>query len=755
MHQGAPIPDNEQDRISAVRQLCVLDTEPEPVFDHLTSMACTLFQVPMALVSIVDGQRQFFKSATGLAVTETPRSQSFCAYTILSQELLIIPDTRADARFENNPLVTGSPHLRFYAGAPLRNKHGLTLGSFCVLSNEPRSGLSPTEQDLLIRFAALASDALEQRLYPARLAEAEKALQETNERYRLAARATQDGLWDWDLTSGQIYYSPRLRKMMGYEEEEHWATIQTWIERLHPEDASAAKENVQRLLQTTVPSFENEYRMRHEDGTWRWVHNRGVAVRNEAGKLLRLTGAMRDMTRERTRDSLTGLETRVALINAIDQRIGRTPISKPFALLCLDLDNFKRVNDSFGADCGDDLLLEVAHRLKDAATEHRQALVARILGDEFAVLADGLSSLEESTLYADQILAALQEPFSCHGQDVKLDASVGVAYCNEICSSTTQTLEDAQFAMHQAKARGGRQSAGFVASLRDKARYRLGLEADLRLALANDQVCLFYQPKIDMLSGAIVGFEALMRWKHAEHGMISPAEFIPLAEESDLIVEVGDWTLREAVRQLSLWRKAGLVDGNTTMAVNLSAKQFCDTGLCAKVQSTVDLHTVPPACLDLEVTEGVLVEDAQKALQILRELKAIGIGLDLDDFGTGYSSLGYLKRFPFDTLKIDRSFVHDLVGDPDSPAIVRSILALANALRLRVVAEGVETQAQADLLVKMGCRYAQGFLFHKPRSADEITGLLQERPRFSTLELPAISAMESGSRSVEVPPASA
>lgn len=727
MHQSAPIPENEQERLTAVRQLCILDTPPEPVFDHLTKLASTLFQVPMALVSIVDEHRQYFKSVVGLNAAGTPRSHSFCAYTILSQELFIIPDAQADPHFRENPLVTGYPHIRFYAGAPLRDKNGLMLGSFCILSDQPRAGLSPAEKNSLNFFAALASDALEQRLYPVKLAEAEKALRETNERYRLAAAATQDGLWDWDLASGQIYYSPRLRGMMGYEEEEHWADIRVWVERLHPEDAVAAQANVERLLKTSVPSFENEYRMRHEDGTWRWIHNRGVAVRDEAGSLVRLTGAMRDVTKERTRDGLTGLETKIAFINAIDQRLANAEKRKPdFAVLSLDLDNFKRVNDSLGAGCGDTLLIEMGRRLVRTFEDHGKGMVARIVGDEFAILADDITSPEQGDILADEFLRAMKPLFSCDDQDVQLEASIGIVLYDGGYSSTVQILEHAQFAMHQAKAQGGGQNTTFSSLHREKARHRLGLEADFRIALATNQVSLHYQPKVDMLSGEIVGFEALMRWRHAEHGMISPAEFIPIAEESDLILEVGDWTLREALQQLSLWRKAGIVNDNMRIAVNLSARQFRDSQLCEKVQRTLDELRMPADCLDLEVTEGILMQDASQALQILRALKAIGTRLDLDDFGTGYSSLSYLKRFPFDTLKIDRSFVCDLVDDADSPAIVQSIIALGEALRLKVIAEGVETQAQAELLTQMGCRYAQGFLYSKPLPAEEITGRLQD-----------------------------
>ncbi len=725
MSDAARVPENEDDRLLAVRQLCVLDTPPEPVFDHLTALACALFQVPMALVSIVDEHRQFFKSVVGLATTETPRSSSFCAYTILTKEPLVILDARLDPRFKANPLVTGHPHLRFYAGAPLRDQHGFMLGSFCVLSDTAREGFSSEDRSLLSRFAVLASDALEQRLHPARLHEAERVIAAINERYRLAARATKDGLWDWDLTTGRIYYSPRLRAMMGCPEEEHWAGIEEWVSRLHPEDAAAAKANVVRLTSSSVEFFENEYRMKHEDGTWRWVHNRGTAVRDNESRLLRLTGAMRDVTTERTRDRLTGLDTRVAFVNAVDQRLAvNADVGEPFAILSVGLDNFTRINDSLGSERGDDLLIEISHRLVQTLNGPQAGVVARLGGEEFALLVENIASVEVANEFAEKLLTNLHVAVSCKGQDIKLCASVGINLPQGHGSSTTQLLEDAQFAMHQAKGKGGGQTAHFDASMREKARHRLALENELRLALTNNDVSLFYQPKFDMLTGEIVGLEALMRWQHGEHGLISPATFIPLAEESDLILEIGRWTLRTAIHQLSLWRDSGIVGPNTTIAINLSSRQFKDEDLISTVCSNLRQHRVPAQCVDLEITEGVLIHDAPQALSILTALKAVGVGLDLDDFGTGFSSLSYLKRFPFDTLKIDRSFVMELGESKESLAIVQAILALGTALHLKVVAEGIETQAQSELLLQAGCKLGQGYMFCKPLSADAICAVL-------------------------------
>ncbi len=283
-----------------------------------------------------------------------------------------------------------------------------------------------------------------------------------------------------------------------------------------------------------------------------------------------------------------------------------------------------------------------------------------------------------------------------------------------------QLLHDADIAMHQAKAKGGAQTSVFSKAVRETALQRLKLESELRTALANNEVFLCYQPKVLLHSGQVTGFEALMRWPHAERGLIPPDEFIPLAEETDLILEIGRWTLRESMRQLSIWRAEGLVSPTTTVAVNLSARQFEDEQLIPALERKLQMFDLPAECLELEVTEGVLILDAQRALKVLQQLKTLGVKLDLDDFGTGYSSLSYLQRFPFDSLKVDKSFVRGLPGAEGAAAIAHSIVALGRALNMGVIAEGVETPEQASCLRGMGCQYGQGYLFAKPLRVSEV-----------------------------------
>ena len=631
-NKPAPIPSNEGERLLALRQYCVVDTPPEPLFDNLTAIGCALFQTPVVLISLVDEHRQFFKSVIGLADRETARDSSFCAYAILADEPLVVLDALQDERFRGNALVVGPPYIRFYAGAPLMDSRGMKLGSFCVISDQPRATFSPADQLLLERLATLTVNAIEQRLYPARIAQAEQALVNANERYRLATRATTDGIWDWDGASGECYYSARLRAIIGLQEEDYVGSLHEWIDRLHPDDGALAISNLDILQRSATPAFESEYRVRHEDGTWRWVHNRGTAVRGSDGKLLRLTGAIADVTAQRVRDDLTGLHSRISLLNAMESRIRH---SGPFALLCVDLDQLKRINDSLGHSCGDQLLVEAARRIQQSLGLDSDDVAARITGDEFAILLNHIQKEPDVIDYATRLHALLQSPMLCDSQSVKISASIGIVVTDHKFACPEQAIHDANAAMHRAKSKGNGQTVVFSNDIRERALARLTLEGELRNALAENAVSLHYQPKVVLGTGELIGFEALMRWRHEKKGFIQPTEFIPLAEQSELILEIGRWTLHEALRQLAEWRSAGLAPPNCTMAVNLSAKQFEDEHLAENVRGKLEFFGLPAECLALEVTEGILILDVARALKILNELKAIGVGVDLDDFGTG------------------------------------------------------------------------------------------------------------------------
>ena len=397
-------------------------------------------------------------------------------------------------------------------------------------------------------------------------------------------------------------------------------------------------------------------------------------------------------------------------------------------LLLLDLDNFKVVNDTLGHHCGDQLLKLVAERL--VAVLRGTDIICRIGGDEFVVIVEPADDASEMASVARKILAVLAAPFALEGHQLYVSASIGVSLYPFDAQDVATLTRNADTAMYHAKHQGKNRYAVFKAEMELRAQRRLRMEANLRRALQNEELYLHYQPQIDLRSGRIVGVEALVRWNCREMGQLSPSEFIPVAEESGIIVELGRWVLQSACRQAASWCKAGLLDSLEHVAVNLSACQARDPGLMDDIRAILHETQLPHGLLELEITEGVLMDNIHANVELMRRLQDTGIHLSIDDFGTGYSSMSYLKRLPIDQLKIDRSFVHDLPGEGE--AIVTAIIAMAHSLHLKVVAEGVETLQQVEFLRKAGCDNVQGFFFARPMTAAQLTALLLERRDWST-----------------------
>ncbi|PKV44711.1 diguanylate cyclase/phosphodiesterase [Janthinobacterium sp. 61] len=397
-------------------------------------------------------------------------------------------------------------------------------------------------------------------------------------------------------------------------------------------------------------------------------------------------------------------------------------------LLLLDLDNFKVVNDTLGHHCGDQLLKLVAERLVEIL--RGTDITCRIGGDEFVVIVEPADDASEMASVARKILAVLAPPFALDGHQLYVSASIGVSLYPFDAQDVATLTRNADTAMYHAKHQGKNRYAVFKAEMELRAQRRLRMEANLRKALQNEELYLHYQPQIDLRSGRIVGVEALIRWHCHEMGQLSPSEFIPVAEESGIIVELGHWVLQSACRQAALWCKAGLLDSLEHVAVNLSACQARDPGLMDGIRAILHETQLPHGLLELEITEGVLMDNIHANVELMRRLQETGIHLSIDDFGTGYSSMSYLKRLPIDQLKIDRSFVHDLPGEGE--AIVTAIIAMAHSLHLKVVAEGVETVQQVEFLRKAGCDNVQGFFFARPMTAAQLTALLLERRDWST-----------------------
>jgi diguanylate cyclase (GGDEF)-like protein/PAS domain S-box-containing protein len=563
--------------------------------------------------------------------------------------------------------------------------------------------------------------------------QAQEALKESEERYALAARGSNDGLWDWNLSANVVHFSPRWKAMLGYEEGEMGDKPEEWFDRIHDADRDRVKEEIAAHQKGLTPHFESEHRVLHKEGSFRWMLSRGVAVHDASGNVLRMAGSQTDITEGKVSDPLTGLPNRLLFIDRVGRLVNHSKRRKDhlFAVLFLDLDGFKMINDSMGHLIGDQLLLGVAHRLEKClrATDTIARIgetftVARLGGDEFTVLLDHIKDPNDAKRAAERMMKALAPPFILAGKEVFTSVSIGIALSNPAYEQPEDILRDADTAMYRAKSLGKARYEVFDADMRASVMARLQLETDLRHALERGEFRNFYQPIVALVSGEIAGFEALLRWQHPTRGLLGPSEFIPVAEETGLIRELGWWNLREACRQISEWRAGLIAHSNLTVSVNLSAKQFLQPNLVEDIRKLLVELALPPAALKLEITESTVMADPLAAVEMLQQIKSLGIRLAIDDFGTGYSSLSYLHRFPLDTLKIDRSFISVMEEDGEGMEIARSIVPMANNLRLDVVAEGVETIQQVALLKKLQCKYGQGYYFSRPLSAEGIAALL-------------------------------
>jgi diguanylate cyclase (GGDEF)-like protein/PAS domain S-box-containing protein len=573
----------------------------------------------------------------------------------------------------------------------------------------------------------------------------EEALRESQERFALAVQGANDGLWDWDLRTQQIYFSPRWKTMLGYTEPEIGNAPDEWFSRIHPDEADWISAQITAHLNGQTQQLEIEHRMRHRNGSYQWVLTRGLAVRDRGGKAYRMAGSQTDITKRKQaehqllhhalHDSLTGLANRALFMDRLQQAIERSKRlgGHRFAVLFMDLDRFKVLNDSLGHIVGDQLLVAIARRLESCLRS--MDTIARLGGDEFTILLEGIHDAEAACHLADRIHQALQAPFNLNGQEVFTSSSIGIAM-NSDYDRPEDLLRNADTAMYRAKTLGRARHALFDAAMHKRAVALLQLETDLRRAVAisatpwqNQEFCIHYQPIVNLATGQLSGFEALVRWQHPERGLISPMEFIPLAEDTGLIVPLGQWIMTEACRQLRQWQHQFAPDLPLSMSVNLSTKQFTQPSLIEQVQQLLNYpdrhHPDLKLNLKLEITESAIMENPDMAKTLLEQLKQMGVQLLIDDFGTGYSSLSYLHRFPIDTVKIDQSFISQMSTDSESAEIVRAIVSLAHNLGMNVVAEGIEQAEQIQQLQALGAEYGQGYFFAKPLDCREVEQLME------------------------------
>ena len=586
---------------------------------------------------------------------------------------------------------------------------------------------------------------LSQRIrYMLRMSDALGELQRSQRRLTRAQRMIGLGTWELDLASKRIFFSEELGRLYGLSSMERELDFAVLLSLINPDDRDTVRCAVERAV-AEASSLSVQHRLALKNGGERILHLQADALLDEDGKPRELSGTVLDITQLRKaedevqflayHDGLTGLGNRRLFAEHLNRVLAQARRNHSMvAVLLIDLDHFKRINDTFGHSVGDLFLQNAAERLKSCVREsdfvsratHQDAgaALSRFGGDEFMVALSGLSDLKEIGHVSERILESLARPFEIDGQEIVVTGSIGIALWPANGADVEELLRNADAAVYSAKESGRSCYEFYDRSMNAVAEKNLRLESELRSALERGGLEVHYQPKMDLGTGKITGFEALARWKHPEFGPIPPDRFIPLAEQAGLISQLGDYVLREACNQGKAWKESGLAP--VRIAVNLSAYQFRTDELAEVVTRIIEETPIDPKQLDLEITESAMMQNQAVTVRVLSRLKGIGVTVSLDDFGTGYSSLGYLKGFPVDSVKIDRSFIQEITSNSEDAALTAAIISMAQALSLRVVAEGVETEEQLELLRAQGCEEAQGYLFSRPLTAEAATAFLRD-----------------------------
>jgi diguanylate cyclase (GGDEF)-like protein/PAS domain S-box-containing protein len=560
-----------------------------------------------------------------------------------------------------------------------------------------------------------------------------RKLRESEERYALAVRAANDGIWDWNLKTNEIYYSIRWKEMLGYRDDEIGTDPGEWFRLIHLEDQKQVQAEIVSHLKGLTSHFESEYRIKHSNGSYLWVLSRGLAIRDTNGTAYRMAGSQSDinarklaeqrLAHDALHDPLTGLPNRVLFLDRLQKRLEQTKRypDNLFAVMFLDVDRFKVVNDSLGHAAGDQLLITIAIRLQQCLRV--DDTVSRLSGDEFAIILNVVNDIDDVRRVADRIKSQLITTTLLGVVERSPTVSIGIVMFNKNYIRAEDMLRDADSAMYHAKALGGHQHQLFDDSMHTSAVELIRLEGELKHAVERQEWLVYYQPIISLATGKPVGAEALLRWIHPQRGLLTPQEFIKVAEDTGLILPIGEYVLRTACMQVKAWRENG--HPNFWVSVNMSARQFQDNSLVQQIEQILSETSLPSEALRLEITESVAVRDREHTMKVMNELNALGVQTSLDDFGTGYSSLSYLKQFPLKVLKIDRSFIQDIELNKKNETLITGIISMARSMGLEVVAEGVERDEQLSFLRSQLCDQVQGFLISRPVPGAELSKLLQ------------------------------
>ncbi|MEM8737730.1 MAG: EAL domain-containing protein [Planctomycetota bacterium] len=599
------------------------------------------------------------------------------------------------------------------------------IGVVAFLWDEPRGVLATESQRAMVAScAAWISAEWTARVNERRITEL------AEQRHRAVVQGTTDGLFEWDLVTNAVEYSPRWRRMSGYTEDEILTKPDAWFNLVESSDLAQLEADLAMCLAGQTASLNNQHRLTTPDGQTRWVLCRGELVLDEDGQPVRLIGSLSDTTEFKLaedklrhaaeHDKLTDLPNRATLHARLAQAIRRFKLTggrRRFAIMFLDFDRFKVINDSLGHDAGDQLLIQISHRLR--AQIRSSDTAARIGGDEFVLLLEEVESFEAVTRVADRLLEVFSQPFAIDGHEVLSTASIGVVDGQADYDNPDAVIRDADSAMYHAKALGKARYSVFDQDMHDESLKRLVLERELRQAIGTSQMFMVYQPIVSVSDGSVNGFEALIRWQHPELGVVRPDQFIHIAEETGLIVPLGNWIFEQTCREIKAIRST--VPGlEFFMNINLSRRQLVQPDFAETVYRIFQQAEIDPADIKLEITESVIMDRRADMTGVLEQLRGMGFAMAMDDFGTGHSSLSCLHEFPIDVLKIDRSFIQSLDQHIEFAAVIQAIVTLAHTLGMTVVAEGIETVEQLAVLQALECNHLQGYLFSKPRPLDSI-----------------------------------
>lgn len=713
--------------------------DPVSVFRHVARIIGEVFNVRVVCLSEIRGDELYFISVyvdgeVMIDAGHCPLDITPCATVEKTKDVRIY-----DKVIEKFPQAGFlKTHKAFsYCGFPALDSNGEVIAVTCLLDDKPHD-FSDEDQDLLRIFGQRISVEIERLRQLEVQREFEQALQKKESHYRHLVESANAIPWELDLKTMRFtYVGPQAEEILGFPLAD-WYTEDFWQKHIHPEDREWALDFCQ-VATSRSEDHQFEYRMLAANGRLVWIRDDVTIVCKEQGQApIALQGYMFDITSRKLAeaqiqqlayyDSLTQLPNRSLFMDRLQQALNHSVRHHYFgAVLYLDLDRFKNINDSLGHSVGDILLQQLAIRLTECV--RTEDTVARLGGDEFVVLFSGITNdrdkvANEARMIAEKILLKLSEPYIVEEHELQISASIGIALYPEETNTVDDVLKHADTAMYRAKVAGREAIQFFQPSMQAAALERLELEKGLRHAIEQNELLLHFQPQVEMANNQIIGAEVLLRWQHPQRGLIMPDYFIPIAEETGQILELGEWVLRHAAIQYKAWQGSGLNMSEIFLSVNVSPRQFRQPNFVECIEQILQETDYPATALKLEITEGVVMADIEDSIQKMQALKTHGISFAIDDFGTGHSSLAYIKRLPLDVLKIDKSFVLNVVNDPNDMTIIETIISMAQHLGLEVVAEGVEAKADLDFLKAQGCGCYQGYYFSRAIPAEEFVKYL-------------------------------